>query len=176
MAVALLERLPAETGEPGIGGLLSVREIGIAVAELLRQIELEPLGKLDRHPYRVGVVREPRRHLLGREQHELLVAAPLCLAAVERGVARDRDENVLQAHAAAVVRMDVPGRDGAHAERLRQISKRRVAAGVAAEVRPLQLDEEALTTEHASHPRDGVRIDDGEPTTGAPRETDEAVP
>ena len=71
-----------------------------------------------------------------------MVAAPLALAAVERGAVADRDEHVLQLRAARVVRVDVAGRDGRHAERLGELARAGVPAGVAALVRALQLDVE----------------------------------
>ena len=48
----------------------------------------------------------------GGSEHGLVVAAPLRLAAVERGAAADRDERVLERGAARVVGVDVAGRDG----------------------------------------------------------------
>ena len=40
--VAILERVPADRASWRIAGSLAVREVGVAVAELLRQVELEP--------------------------------------------------------------------------------------------------------------------------------------
>jgi hypothetical protein len=44
MPVALVERPPAHLRQLRVGGLLAIGEIGIAVAELLGQVELEPVG------------------------------------------------------------------------------------------------------------------------------------
>ena len=48
-----------------VGGLFAVREVRVAVAQLLRQVELEPLRELDRTRDRVEVVREALGHLSG---------------------------------------------------------------------------------------------------------------
>jgi hypothetical protein len=75
--------------------LLAVREIGVAVAELLGEVELEPLGERRASLRRRAVEGEALEHLLGRAQVALAVAAPLGLTAFERGPAADRDEDVL---------------------------------------------------------------------------------
>ena len=102
-----------------------------------------------------------------------MVAAPLALAAVERGAAADRDEHVLERRAAGVVRVHVAGGDRAHAKRLGEVAERRVAARVAALVRALQLDEEAVAPERAGEPRGGVRVEHREPVPRAAGEADE---
>ena len=76
-----------------------------------------------------------------------MVAAPLALAALERGAAADGDEDVLERGAATVVRVDVSRRDRPDAERLGELAQLRVAARVAALVRALQLDVEAVAAE-----------------------------
>ena len=88
-----------------------VREIRVAVAELLRQVELEPLGKARASLRGCAVEGEALEHLLGRAEVALAVPAPLGLAALERRAAADRDEHVLQERAARVMGMDVAGRD-----------------------------------------------------------------
>ena len=104
-----------------------------------------------------------------------MVAAPLLLAALERGAAADGDEDVLQRGAAAVVGVDVSRRDGLDAERLRELAQARVAPRVAALVRPLQLDVEAVAAEGAREPHRGVRVAHREAVARAAGETDEAV-
>ena len=152
-----------------------VREVGIPVAELLRQVEREPLRELGGAQHRVPVVGEALEHFLGRCEHALVVAAPLALAAVERGARADRDEHVLERGAARVVRVHVSRRDGVHVQRLRQVAQRRVAARVAAFVRSLQLDEEAVAAERLREPRRGVRIAHRQPVPRAAGETDEPL-
>ena len=112
---------------------------------------------------------------VGRAQHRLAVAAPLGLAAVERGAAADRDEHVLQHCAAPVVRVDVSGRDGLHAEVLGEVEERGVAARVAALEGALQLDEEAIATERLRQPHGGVRVAGAEPAARAAGEADETL-
>ena len=73
-----------------------------------------------------------------------MVPAPLGLAAVERGAAADRDERVLERGAPLVVRVDVAGRDRRHAEVAGELLEPGEPAGVAALVRPLELDEEPV--------------------------------
>ena len=104
-----------------------------------------------------------------------MVAAPLLLAALERGAAADGDEDVLERGAAAVVRVDVSRRDRRDAERLRELAQARVAARVAALVRTLQLDVEAVAAERAREPHRGVRVAHREAVPRAAGEADEAV-
>ena len=104
-----------------------------------------------------------------------MVAAPLPLAAVERGAAADGDEHVLERGSATVVRVDVARRDGADAERGGEVAQVRVAACVAALVRPLQLDVEAVPAEGAREPCRRVRGVDGEAVAGAAREADKSL-
>ena len=104
-----------------------------------------------------------------------MVAAPLPLAALERGAAADGDEHVLERGAATVVRVDVSRRDRLDAERGGELAQLRVAARVAALVRALQLDVEAVAAEGAREPRRRVRVADGEPVARAAGEADEPL-
>ena len=173
IGVALAEQAVAERAQLHDRRLVAVGEVRIAVAELLRQVELEPLRELAGARDRVPVVGEALVHLVGREQHRLVVAAPLALAAVERRAVADRDERVLQADARARVRVRVAGDDGLDAERLGEVAQRSVAAHVAALVGPLQLDEEAVAAEGLREPRGRVRVAHGEPVARAAGEADE---
>ena len=94
--VAVGERGLADLRELPDRRLLAVGEVGVAVAELGGEVELEPLGELDGSPHGVAVVGEELVELGGRAQDALAVAAPLALAAVERGALPDRDEHVLE--------------------------------------------------------------------------------
>ena len=69
----------------------------------------------------------------------------------------------------------VAGGDGVDAEVLGEIAQGSVAAGVAALVRALQLDEEALAAERAGEPGGGVRVVHGEAVAGTAGEADEAL-
>ncbi len=71
--------------------------------------------------------------------------------------------------------MDVAGGDRADAERRGEVAERGVPAGVSAQVRPLELDVEALGAEGAREAGGGVRVACGEPVAGAAGEADEPL-
>jgi hypothetical protein len=175
LQVALLEGAAADAGELDVGRILAVGEVGVAVAELLREVELEPLGELAGGFDRVRVLREAGRRLARGEEDALLVPAPLGLAALERGPVADGDEDVLEAEAAGIVRVHVAGGDGADAQRVGERAQRGVAAGVPAGVGALELDVEALAPEGAGEAGGRVRARDCEAVTGAAGEADEAL-
>ena len=77
-------------------GFGPVREVGIAISELLGEVELEPLGERGAPLCRGAVEREALEHLLGRAQVALAIPASLGLAAFERRAAANRDEHVLE--------------------------------------------------------------------------------
>src|SRR5207249_7757286 len=139
-----LECSEADLAQPPVGGLESVREVGVAVPELLGQVERETGRELRRAQDGVPVAGETVDHLLGREQDRLVVAPALLLAAVQRRAAANRDERVLEGAAPLVVRVDVAGRDGGDAEVAAEIAEGGVAPRVAALVRTLKLDVEAV--------------------------------
>src|SRR5205823_6260853 len=126
------EYLVADAAELDVGRVLAVGEVRVAVAELLRQVELESLGELARARDGVGVVGEALGDLGGREQDALPVAAPLGLAALERRAVPDRHERVLEHGPLVAVRVHVAGDDRVDAERLGEVAERGVAARVAA--------------------------------------------
>ncbi len=105
--IALLELGPAQLGQPAIGR--RVLRAGVAVAEVLGQVELEPLGQPQRLGDRVGMIAKALRHVLGRSQHVGGVAAALGLGLVERGAQPDGDHRVLQRDAVARVSVHVAG-------------------------------------------------------------------
>ena len=72
-----------------------------------------------------------------------------------------------------MVGVDVARGDRAHAEVASQIPQRSVPAGVTAQVRALELDEEPLATEHVREPGRRIRIPYREPVPRAAREADE---
>ena len=69
----------------------------------------------------------------------------------------------------------VAGGDGLDAEVLGEIAQGGVAPHVAALVRPLQLDEEAVAAERAGEPGGGIRVVHGEAVAGAAGEADEPL-
>ncbi len=156
------------------GRVLAVGEVRVAVAELGGEVEPEPVGELDGAGDGVAVVREAVGHRVGPEQGALAVAAPLALAAVERGAAADRDEDVLQRSPPRVVRMGVAGRDRSDTERFGQVAQRAVPPRVAPLVWPLQLDEVPLRPEGPRQLSRGVRVPDAEPVARAAREADQS--
>ncbi len=173
--VAFRERALADAAKLDDRRLVPVGEVGIAVAELLRQVEAEPVGELDGARDRVPVVREALEHVGGSGEHALVVAAPLALAAVEGGAAANRDEHVLEHCTARVVRVRVAGGDRRDTERRRKLAERGIAPRVAALVRPLQLDEEVVPAEDPGEPRRRVRVADGEPVPRAAGKADEPL-
>ena len=167
--------MPADLGELEDRRVLAVGEVGIAVAELLRQVELEACRELAAPLRGSPVEREALEHLLRRSQVALAVAAPLGLAAFERRPAADRDEHVLEERAARVVRVDVPRRDSLDAEVLREVPQRRVPARVSALERPLELDVEAPSAERRRELSRRVRVPDREPVARTAGEADEPL-
>ena len=101
--------------------LAVLREVGIAVAEVLGQVESEPFGKFSAPFDCVSVLREELGDLARRPQEALAVAAPLALAAVERGAVLDGNKRILQRRQAWNVRVDIASHDRRHAKCLRQI-------------------------------------------------------
>src|SRR6185503_8366653 len=110
--------------------------------ELLCEVELEPLRELARALDGIGVHREPLRSLLRRQQHGLVIPAPLTFCALEGRPVPDRNHRVLERSTARVVRMRIAGGDGLDAQRLGKLSQPRVPPRVAPLVRALELNEE----------------------------------
>ena len=81
--VALGEGALADGAQLHDRGLRSVGEVGIAVAELVRQVERQPLRELGGAQDGIAVVGEAVEHVLRRGEDALVVATPLALAAVE---------------------------------------------------------------------------------------------
>ncbi len=171
--IAIFERAVADLGQLDDGRLRTVREVRVAIAELLGQVESEPLGELDSARDRTAVVGEALHHLDGGAQDALLVSAPLGLATVEGSAVADGDEDVLQRRSARMVRVDVAGGDRRNAERLSELAQDRVPACVAALVRPLKLDEEAIAAEGTGQTRGRIWIANGEPVPRAAGEANE---
>ena len=93
--VALLEAVGAQLGE--VAGGLGVLRAGVAVAEVLVEVEGQAVGELSRVVERLRVVVfEPRLHRLGRGEDVGEVAAPQRLGGVERRVVAQGDEGVLE--------------------------------------------------------------------------------
>ena len=149
--VALLEGAVADVRELDDRRLGAVGEVRVAVAELLGEVEPQPLGELDRARDRGAILRETLAPSRAGESRTLSwlprrsASQPSSDAAVADG-----DEDVLeQARAAQMVRVDVARDDRPDAERLGEIAQTCVAARVAALVRTLELDEEPLAAESA---------------------------
>ena len=93
--VAVGEGPVADARELDVRGLCSVGEVRIAVAELLGEVEAEPVGQPDRARDGVAVVGEALEHRRRCPEDALAVAAPLRLARLERATVANRDEHVL---------------------------------------------------------------------------------
>ena len=165
----------ADRGELADRRLVAVREVRVAVAELLGEVELEPLGER-RASLGGGAVEEKRSSISsGAAQVALAVPAPLGLAALERRAAADRDEDVLQERAPRVVRVDVAGRDRLDAEVLGEVAQEPEAPRVSPLERPLELDVEALAAERAARRAAAFGIEEPEPAPRAAGEADEPL-
>jgi hypothetical protein len=171
--IALFEGAVANPSELDDRRLRTVREVRVAVAELLREVEAQPLGEVDGSRDPGAILGEPLHHLRRREQDALVIAAPLGLAAVECAAVTDGDEDVLQRRPAQMVCMHVPCDDRRHTEHLGEIAQTGVAPRVAALVRSLELDEEAVRAEGACQPRGGVRVAHRDAVPRATGEADE---
>ena len=183
---AILQAGRAQLREPPIGA--AVLGAGIAVAEILRQVERQLLGERERLDDRIGVVAEAVRHRRRRAQDVAVVAAAQRLGGVERRVGAQRDERVLQLCPAGGVRVHVARRDACHAEAPRKRVERSVARAVVAGERPLELDAHALAPERLEQPARSPLVDacsvrhrsrrravDHDRSAGASGEADEAT-
>ncbi len=174
-SVARLEGTVAHLGQLGDRGLVAVGEVRVAVAELLREVELEARGELGGALDGLEILWEPLHDRLGRQQDALVVPTPLLLRRFERPTVADRDHRVLEERAAAVVRVDVARDDGLDADRLCQLPQQVVAPCVATLVGPLELDEEAVASEDRRQLGRAVRAPDREPVPRAAGEADQAL-
>ena len=165
----------ADLGELADRRRFALREVRVAVTELLGQIELEPARELNAALGGSAVEGEALEHLLRGSEEALTVAAAIRLAALERSSAADRHERVLQQRSPRMVRVDVSGRDRLDSEVLGQVAKRGVRRVSPALVRPLELDEEALAAERPSEPRGAARITNAEAHPRAAGEADEPL-
>ena len=174
--VAVGEGVVADRSKLPDRRLDGIGEIGIAITELLGEVELQALCQLDSAggSGEIDACKAVGR-LCGSAQDALTIATPLLLAAVEGGVAADRHERVLKKSATWCVGVHVAGGNGLDAEVLGEIAEGDVAAGVAAIEWTLQLDEEVLAPERGDESGDGVRIVYREPVAGATGEADETV-
>ena len=148
--VALGDQRPAQLGQRADRG--RVLRARVAVAEIDREVEAQPLGERGRLGHRPRVVLEARRHRLRGSQHVRGVAAAQRLRRIERRVVAQGDERVLQRRARERVRVDVAGRHRRHAQPLGQPGEPAVARAVVALERPLQLDAQVLAPEGGQQP------------------------
>src|SRR5215216_536973 len=175
VAIALVEGAIADTRELGNRRFDLVREVRIAVAELLGQVELAALRDSRRALDGGAVEREAVEDLLRRPEERLVVPTPLRLRALQRGAVPDRDQRVLQPRPRQVVSVDVTRHDRPDLQRLGEVAQLRIAPDVASLEGPLELDEEALGAKGLREPRRGARVLHREAEARAPREADEAV-
>jgi hypothetical protein len=102
-----------------------------------------------------------------------VVPPPFLLAAVQRCAAADRDERVLESAPPLVVRVDVPGGDRGDPEVAGELAEGGVPPGVAALVRALKLDEEALSAERGSHTCGRIGISHPQSVSGTTGQADQ---
>ncbi len=180
--VALGEVVGADAGELGVCAALLAA--GVAVVELLGEVEAEPLGEAPAPGHRLGVFGEASRHRRRRGEGRARVAAPARLGLVEGLAKPDRDQGVLQRRPAAVMGVDVAGGDAGNAEALGEEGEPAVAGAIAAPVGALQLDTEAVAAESgeeaAGEPLAGGGVSPfpgsrHRPLAGAAREADEPL-
>src|SRR5262249_35669400 len=96
--VAVAEGAGADLSQVPAGRIGPVREVGIAVAEFLGEVEGAEVGDLT--GALGGGAGKALQHLVGRPEDGLLVSAALAFGAVERGAVGDSDERVLEARTA----------------------------------------------------------------------------
>ena len=169
--VARLEAGAGDLGERAIA--VVVLGAGVAVAEVVREVERQRLGEPGGLRDRVGMVREARGHRRGRGQDVRVVAAPQRLGRVERRVLAHGDERVLQARAHRRVRVDVAGRHAGHAQALRERGEAAVQRAVVAGERPLELHPERVTAERREQAAHRRLVADA--AAGAAAQADEAL-
>ena len=100
-AVALAEEVVADTGQLGVGA--GVLAAGVAVAQLLGEVEAEPLGEPAALVHRLGVFGEASRHRRRRGQSRSRVAAPTRLGLLQRLATPDRHQRILQRSPSSIV-------------------------------------------------------------------------
>ena len=149
--IALLEALRAQLGQRAVG--LRVLRARVAVAEVLREVEGQPVGQRARLGDRARVVLEARRHRRRGGEHVGEVAAAHRLRGIERGVVAQGDEGVLQRRPRARVRVDVARGHGRHAEAAGQLGEAAVARAVVAVEGALELDPQVVGAEDACSSR-----------------------
>ena len=122
-AVAPLQLERADLRQLGVGHRVVGRRV--AVAEILREVEAQPLGQLGRLARRLGQVAEQERHLARALEHVLAVAAPLGLAGLQRAMRADGDQRVLQRAPPPVVHVHVVAWRSSRSPRMRALSSSR---------------------------------------------------
>ena len=148
--IALVQPRAAQLGELVVG--LGILRAGIAVAEVAREVELDPFREPRGLRDRVGMVGEPRRHVGGGDHHRCAVATALGLGLVEARQQAHRHERVLETRAVRMVGVHVARRNAGHAQPLGELREHAVARAVAAPERALELDAEALAPERGEQP------------------------
>ena len=143
--VALGQPGPAQLGQRAAG--LRVLRARVAVAEVDREVEAQPLGQGGGLGHGARVVLEARGHRRRGGEHVRGVAAPQRLGRVERRVVAQRHEGVLQRRPRERVGVDVPGGHRGEPQPRSQPRQAPVARTVVALEGPLQFDEQVLGPE-----------------------------
>ena len=137
-------------GQLGVGA--GVLAAGIAVAELLGEVEAQALGEALGLGDRLGVLGEARRHRRRRGKGRGRVAAAVGLGLLQRLAAADRNQRVLQRRPPAVVSMDVAGGDAGNPKPLGEQRQPTIASPIPPPVGPLQLDPKPIPPEGPKQP------------------------
>ena len=125
----------------------------IAVAEVVGQVERQPLGQRHGLADRVGMLGEAAGHRLGRAHHVAVIPTTQRLAGVERGAVAERHERVLQLGPDARVRVDVAGGHAPHPQPPGERGQRTVARAIVTGVRALKLHVQVLRAERIEQPQ-----------------------
>ena len=149
-AVALVEGAVADAGELDVGGHVAVGEVGVAVAELLGEVEREPSGELGGAGDGVAVVGETLGGLGGRAQAASRLPRRSGSQPSSEVLLRTATSTSWSACAAGWWAWTSPVATVATPSVVGELAQAGVAARVAALVGALELDEEVLAAERCA--------------------------
>ncbi len=176
LPVALVQARRAQLGQLALG--IRILRPRVAVAEVVREVEGQPLGQRQRLAHRLGMVGETTHHRLRRGHHVAAVATAQRLGGVERRAVAQCHERVLQLGPAACMRMHVAAGHARHPEPPRERRQRAVAGAVVPRIGTLQLHAQVLRAERLEQaPCDRLVADAAADrrVPGAARQADEAL-
>ncbi len=148
LAVALLQAFFAELDE------IVERLAALGHREVRQQdpaeldLDVAPLGDLERAAHRVLVAGEVEGHLLGRLEVEVVGVELPVVRVLQRVAGLDAEQRLVGARVGVAEVVDVAGRDGRHARLARELDELRQDALLHVEVGVLQLDVDVVAAEH----------------------------